>query len=304
MNYDILIIGAGPSGLTAGIYAVRAGYNVAIIEKQFAGGQIANTESVDNYPGLLSISGAELSFKMLEQAEKLGVKMIYDTVIKTHFSDEQKVVYTENSGEITAKAIILCTGASPRKLGVLGEEKFVGRGVSYCALCDGAFYKDKNVLVVGGGNTAIADCLYLTKFAKNVYLVHRRDSFRASKSDTQKMLASGVKVFYDSQVVEIIGDKKIEQVAVQNKNTKQITTLDIDGVFVAIGHLPTSEVIAPEVQRDEYGYILSDEDMKTNIAGVFVAGDVRRKKVRQVVTACSDGAIASEMASEYIKSKE
>lgn len=277
MNYDIIIIGGGPSGLTAGIYAVRAGYNVAIIEKQYAGGQIANTESVDNYPGLLGISGVDLSMKMLEQAESLGVKMIYDNVIQTRLTKENKVIITENSGELNAKAVILCCGATPRKLGAKGEQRFEGRGISYCALCDGAFYRDKIVMVVGGGNTAISDCLYLTKFAKKVYLVHRREQFRATKADVKKLLETGVQIIYNSIVKEVVGDKQIKQAMLENVKTGEMQALDIDGIFVAVGQIPTSDIIAPEVVRDEYGYILGDEDMKTNIKGVFVAGDVRKK---------------------------
>ena len=300
MNFDVVIIGGGPSGLTAGIYAVRAGLSVAIVEKQFAGGQIANTESVDNYPANLSISGVDLAMKMLEHAEVLGVQMIYDGVIETKLGDKQKVVITQNSGEILCKAVILCAGATPRKLGILQEEKFVGRGVSYCAVCDGAFYKNKKVVVVGGGNTAVSDCMYLTKFASEVNLVHRRDKLRASKAECDKLIGSGVKIHYNSVVADILGNDKIESVVLRNTLDNQETKLEVDGVFVAIGQIPSGNDIAKDVVRDEYGYIIAGEDMKTNIQGVFVAGDVRQKKIRQVITACSDGAIAAEMANEYI----
>ncbi len=300
MNFDVVIIGGGPSGLTAGIYAVRAGLSVAIVEKQFAGGQIANTESVDNYPANLSISGVDLAMKMLEHAEALGVQMIYDGVIETKLGDKQKVVITQNSGEILCKAVILCAGATPRKLGILQEEKFVGRGVSYCAVCDGAFYKNKKVVVVGGGNTAVSDCMYLTKFASEVNLVHRRDKLRASKAECDKLIGSGVKIHYNSVVADILGNDKIESVVLRNTLDNQETKLEVDGVFVAIGQIPSGNDIAKDVVRDEYGYIIAGEDMKTNIQGVFVAGDVRQKKIRQVITACSDGAIAAEMANEYI----
>lgn len=300
MNFDVVIIGGGPSGLTAGIYAVRAGLSVAIVEKQFAGGQIANTESVDNYPANLSISGVDLAMKMLEHAEALGVQMIYDGVIETKLGDKQKVVITQNSGEILCKAVILCAGATPRKLGILQEEKFVGRGVSYCAVCDGAFYKNKKVVVVGGGNTAVSDCMYLTKFASEVNLVHRRDKLRASKAECDKLIGSGVKIHYNSVVTDILGNDKIESVVLRNTLDNQETKLEVDGVFVAIGQIPSGNDIARDVVRDEYGYIIAGEDMKTNIQGVFVAGDVRQKKIRQVITACSDGAIAAEMANEYI----
>ncbi len=301
MDFDVLIIGGGPSGLTAGIYASRAGLNVAIVEKQFAGGQIANTESVDNYPALFNISGVDLSLKMLEHTEKLGVKMIYDTVIKTKLSDNEKVVVLQNQGEVTAKAVILCAGATPRKLGALNEDKFTGHGVSYCATCDGAFYKDKIVAVIGGGNTAVSDCLYLTKFAKQVHLIHRRDKLRASKLDTEKLINSGVNIHYNQVVTDIFGQNKVEGLKLKNVVDNLESELLIDGIFVAIGQIPSD--IAAEVNRDDYGYIKSDEDMKTNIEGVFVAGDVRVKKVRQVITAASDGAIAAEMANEYIITK-
>ncbi len=298
MNYDVLIIGGGPSGLTAGIYAVRAGLSVAIVEKQFAGGQIANTESVENYPALLNVSGFELATKMLEHAEKLGVKIIYDNVVNCKFDNNGKLVELESGNEINAKTVILCAGATPRKLGLQNEDKFVGRGISYCATCDGAFYKDKIVAVVGGGNTAVSDCLYLAKFAKQVHLIHRRDKLRASKADTEKLINSGVNIIYNSVVSEIVGDNKISHIKLQNVENKEINEMQVDGVFVAIGQIPSN--ICPQIARDEYGYILADEDMKTNIDGVFVAGDVRQKKVRQVVTAVSDGAIAAEMANEYI----
>ena len=298
MNYDVLIIGGGPSGLTAGIYAVRAGLSVAIVEKQFAGGQIANTESVENYPALLNVSGFELATKMLEHAEKLGVKIIYDNVVNCKFDNNGKLVELESGNEINAKTVILCAGATPRKLGLQNEDKFVGRGISYCATCDGAFYKDKIVAVVGGGNTAVSDCLYLAKFAKQVHLIHRRDKLRASKADTEKLINSGVNIIYNSVVSEIVGDNKISHIKLQNVENKEINEMQVDGVFVAIGQIPSN--IWPQIARDEYGYILADEDMKTNIDGVFVAGDVRQKKVRQVVTAVSDGAIAAEMANEYI----
>lgn len=304
MNIDIVIIGGGPSGLTAGIYAVRAGLSVVIIEKQFVGGQITNTESVDNYPALFNISGADLAFKMMEQAQTLGVQIVYDTVIETKLTGEEKVIVTENSGDYVCKAVILCAGATPRKLGLLNEQKFTGRGVSYCAVCDGAFYRNKNVVVVGGGNTAVGDCLFLTKFAKQVHLVHRRDKLRASKIEINKLINSGVIIHYNAVVEEIVGEDKVTGVLLKNTIDGSIEEILVDGVFVAIGQIPSGNEIAKEVNRDEYGYIISDEDMKTNIEGVFVAGDVRKKKIRQVITACSDGAIAAEMANEYLLSKE
>lgn len=300
MKFDVVIIGGGPAGLTAGIYAVRAGLSVAIVEKQFAGGQIANTESVDNYPAMMNISGVDLAMKMLEHCESLGVKMIYDNVIDTKLLEKEKFIITQ-SGEITAKAVILCAGASPRKLGLEKEEKFIGRGISYCAVCDGAFYRDKNVVVIGGGNTAVSDCLYLAKFAKEVHLVHRRDKLRASKADSDKLLQAGVIMHFNSTPESIIGEDKVNGIVIKNKLNDEREQIAVDGIFVAIGQIPNGAGIANEIARDDYGYIISSEEMKTNIDGVFVAGDVRQKKIRQVITACSDGAIAAEMANEYIQ---
>lgn len=300
MDYDIIIIGGGPSGLTAGIYATRAGMRTAIIEKQFAGGQITSSENVENYPAFDSISGADLAMRMLEQTEKLGVKMIYDNVVETELVGDTKYITTANNGKLSAKAVILCTGANARKLGLANEEKFVGRGVSYCALCDGAFYRNKTVVVVGGGNTAIGDALYLSKFAK-VYLVHRREGFRATKSELDKLNNSTVEVITDTIINDIVGEDKVNGVILENVKTGEQSSLTLDGVFVAIGQIPSVEGIASEVDRDKYGYIIGDEDMRTNVDGVFVAGDVRVKKVRQVVTAVSDGAIAGEMATLYIE---
>ena len=300
-KYDIIIIGAGPSGLTAGIYASRAGMSVAIIEMRFAGGQITSAENVENYPGFSEISGVDLSMKMQEQAEKCGAVMVYDTVTSTDVTGKEKLVTISSGDVLSARAIIICAGANARKIGISSEDKFIGRGVSYCALCDGAFYKDKKVIVIGGGNTAIGDALYITKFASKVTLVHRRDQFRATKTELDKLYASNIEVVTDSVVKEIFGDKKIESVGLENVKTGDVKRVDVDGVFVAIGQIPQGTEIALEVERNNLGYIIADEHMQTNVDGVFVAGDIREKKVRQVVTAVSDGAIASEMAVLYLQ---
>ena len=300
-KYDIIIIGAGPSGLTAGIYASRAGMSVAIIEMRFAGGQITSAENVENYPGFSEISGVDLSMKMQEQAEKCGAVMVYDTVTSTDVTGKEKLVTISSGDVLSARAIIICAGANARKIGISSEDKFIGRGVSYCALCDGAFYKDKKVIVIGGGNTAIGDALYITKFASKVTLVHRRDQFRATKTELDKLYASNIEVVTDSVVKEIFGDKKIESVDLENVKTGDVKRVDVDGVFVAIGQIPQGTEIALEVERNNLGYIIADEHMQTNVDGVFVAGDIREKKVRQVVTAVSDGAIASEMAVLYLQ---
>ncbi len=300
-KYDIIIIGAGPSGLTAGIYASRAGMSVAIIEMRFAGGQITSAENVENYPGFSEISGVDLSMKMQEQAEKCGAVMVYDTVTSTDVTGKEKLVTISSGDVLSARAIIICAGANARKIGISSEDKFIGRGVSYCALCDGAFYKDKKVIVIGGGNTAIGDALYITKFASKVTLVHRRDQFRATKTELDKLYASNIEVVTDNVVKEIFGDKKIESVDLENVKTGEVKRVDVDGVFVAIGQIPQGTEIALEVERNNLGYIIADEHMQTNVDGVFVAGDIREKKVRQVVTAVSDGAIASEMAVLYLQ---
>lgn len=301
MEYDILVVGAGPAGLSAGIYAARAGYKVGIIEKMYAGGQATLTYEIENYPGFENISGADLAMRMQAQAEKCGAEMIYDEVTQMQLTGENKVLTLAGAGEVGAKAVILCTGASPRKIGIAAEDKFIGRGVSYCATCDGAFYKNKTVMVIGGGNTAVEDALYLTKFASKVYIVHRRQEFRASKVLVERLNQSDVEKVLDCVVVDIKGDKKIESVEVENIVTNENHIINVDGIFVAIGQLPSNEVLSKDVARDEHGYVLTDEDMRTNLEGVFCAGDIRHKSVRQVVTACSDGAIAGEMAAIYLR---
>lgn len=300
-KYDIVVIGGGPSGLTAGIYASRAGMSVAIVEMKFAGGQITSAENVENYPGFPEISGVDLAMNMLEQAEKCGAVMIYDNVIATDIVGINKIITLESGDVINARAVIMCAGANARKIGIVSEDRYIGRGVSYCALCDGAFYKNKIVLVIGGGNTAIGDALYLTKFASSVSLVHRRDGFRATQIELEKLKSSSIKVITDSVVNEIFGDKTVESVDIKNVKTGEISRIKTDGIFVAIGQIPQGNEIALEVERDKNGYILTDEGMKTNIDGVFAAGDIRTKHVRQVVTAVSDGAIAADMAVLYMR---
>ena len=300
-KYDIVVIGGGPSGLTAGIYASRAGMSVAIIEMRFAGGQITSAENVENFPGFSEISGVDLAMNMLAQAEKCGAVMIYDNVIATDIVGKDKSITLESGDVINARAVIMCAGANARKIGIMSEERYIGRGVSYCALCDGAFYKNKKVLVIGGGNTAIGDALYLTKFARSVSLIHRRDEFRATKIELDKLNSSSIEVIIDSVVNEIFGEKTVESVDIKNVKTGEISRINTDGIFVAIGQIPQGKEIATEIIRDKSGYIIAGEDMTTNIDGVFVAGDIRVKHVRQVVTAVSDGAIAADMAVLYLQ---
>lgn len=298
-KYDVIVIGAGPGGLTAGLYASRANLSVLILDRGIYGGQMNNTAEVENYPGFKSILGPDLAEKMYQGAIQFGAEYAYGSVEKVEVNGDLKQVITD-SETYEAPVVIIATGSQYRKLGVEGEAEYAGRGVSYCAVCDGAFYKNKKVVVVGGGNTAVSDCMYLTKFASEVNLVHRRDKLRASKAECDKLIGSGVKIHYNSVVADILGNDKIESVVLRNTLDNQETKLEVDGVFVAIGQIPSGNDIAKDVVRDEYGYIIAGEDMKTNIQGVFVAGDVRQKKIRQVITACSDGAIAAEMANEYI----
>lgn len=304
MNFDVVIIGGGPSGLTAGIYAVRAGLSVAIVEKQFAGGQIANTESVDNYPANLSISGVDLAMKMLEHAEALGVQMIYDGVIETKLGDKQKVVITQNSGEISCKAVILCAGATPRKLGILQEEKFVGRGVSYCAVCDGAFFKDQPLAVIGGGDSAVEEGVYLAKLASNVNIIHRRDQLRAQKILQERAFANDkIDFTWDTVVTKINGDgQKVTSVSTHNKKTGEDGELKVNGVFIYVGVIPLSEPFKELGITDEQGWIKTDELMQTSLPGVYAIGDVRAKELRQITTAVGDGSIAGQQAFNYLES--
>lgn len=300
MMKDVIIIGAGPAGLTASIYARRAGLEVLVIEKNFPGGQMALTPDIANFPGFLSVSGFDLAMNMQKQAEELGVHFMYDAINEIESIGFDKKVHTLSNGTIAAKTIIIATGASPKPLGLGNESEFIGKGISYCATCDGNFYKDKVVCVVGGGNTAIEDAIYLTKFAKKVYLIHRRDEFRGARIMSQQLNNFGVELVLNSTVSEIIGDDRINAVKISNVLTGDVHMIETDGLFVAIGSSPSSQMFQKQLKCDDYGYIITDENCLTNVPGVWAVGDVRQKFLRQVVTACSDGAIASERANLYI----
>lgn len=288
--YDLLILGAGPSGLTAGIYGARAGLRTAIIEKTSFGGQLALTSEIENYPAFESISGFELAYKMQQQAEKLGVEFIYDEITGVKLNSEIKQVITEGA-RYEAKAVIISTGAKPRLLGLSSEQRLTGSGVSYCATCDGAFFKGKDVAVIGGGNTALEDAIYLSKFCNLVYLVHRRDKFRATKNEIDKLKdKQNVKSVLNSVVTDILGENKVEGIEVLSPDGKK--TIELSGVFVAIGREPNSKLFDGQVNLTKEGYVKVDEDFRTNVKGVYAAGDVVSKSLRQVVTACSDGATA------------
>ena len=292
--YDSIIIGGGPAGYTAALYAARAGLDTAVIERMSVGGQMTLTGDIENYPGFdEGIDGITLGMKMQSGAEKFGVQTVYDEVLSVDFRGEVKKVVTFG-GEYLARTVIIASGANPRELGLENEVSFTGKGVHYCAHCDGRFYKDKTVVVVGGGNSAAADALYLSRLVKKVYLVHRRDTLRATKIYHEPLLkADNIEFLWNSEVTELIGDKKLSAVKVNGE------ILDVDGVFISIGRRPATEFLKGILPIDEQGYIIAGEDTKTAIPGVFAAGDVRTKTLRQIVTAVSDGAVAASQAEEY-----
>lgn len=296
--YDLLILGAGPAGLTAGIYGARGGLKTVIIERKSFGGQAAITPEIENFPGYQNIDGFTLTFNMQDQAKKQGVEFVYDEVEDVILDGEIKVVKTKNSGEISAKTLIIACGAEAKKLGVDREIDLIGKGVSYCATCDGRFFKNRPVAVVGGGNTAVEDALYLSNFASEVYLIHRRDTLRASKVLGDKLASSKVKILWDSVVEKLDGDP-LEKILVKNVKTNENTSIDVNCLFVAVGQTPSSALFDGKVEM-ENGYILADENMATNVKGVFVAGDIRKTPLRQIITACADGAIAADSAIKYL----
>lgn len=291
--YDTIIIGAGPAGLTAGIYARRGGLTTVIIEKQSVGGQAQNAADIQNYPGIPSTSGFDLCYAMMNQCTTFGADFVFDTISQINLDGEVKKVTLSSGAEIEGKTVIIASGASARKLGVENENEFIGTGVSYCATCDGAFFKGKTVAVIGGGNTAAEDALYLEKLAKKVYLIHRRDALRADKILCDRLEKSGVSIIWDSVVESLSGEDKIAQVTLKNIKTDALTPLSVDGVFVAIGEIPNSQLFE-NVEKTPSGYIVTNDVMRTNIDGVYAVGDVREKSLRQVVTACADGAIAAD----------
>jgi len=300
--YDLLILGGGPGAMTAGIYAKRSGLNVAIIEKSVPGGAVATTYEVANYPGFVKISGADLANKMFEHTTSLGVEFIWEEVSKVIPEGDVKIVETYSGKTYKAKTIILAFGASVRKLGLDNERLFIGKGISYCATCDGAFFKDKVVAVFGGGNTALEDSYYLSNIAKKVYLIHRRDEFRGDDILVKQVKTKdNIELVLNSIVTKLTGDKILEEIEVTNKLTQETKNLKLDGLFVCIGRGPDTEMVAGDLKLSESGYIVTDECMRTNFDGVFAIGDIRQTPLRQIVTACSDGAIASTKAFEYIK---
>lgn len=300
MNYDLVIIGAGTAGLTASIYAACSGLKVLCIENQTCGGQIVNTYDIINYPGFKNISGLDFSQKLQSQAVGLGVDIKTEQISKMDLAQNNKTIITENCKYI-AKAIIIATGTRRRELGCKGEESFRGRGVTYCATCDGRFFKNKVVGIVGGGNTAVDDAIYLSNICEHVYVIHRRDEFRASGRSVELMKQKENITLKLNSIVDIIeGNNLMENVILSNTQTNEKTSLSLNGLFVAIGSIPNSKEFSKWVDLDKQGYIVASEDCKTKTSGVFVAGDVRTKKVRQLVTAASDGSVSALAAAEYI----
>lgn len=301
--YDMIIIGGGPAGYTAALYAARAGLDTLIIERMSPGGQMAITDIIDNYPGFdEGVDGFTLGMKMQAGAERFGAKTEYAEVTEVALREEPKRINT-TSGELLAKTVVIATGANPRELGIEGEQSLVGRGLHYCAHCDGRFYKDKTVAVVGGGNTAAQDALYLSHLAKKVYMIHRRDTLRATKIYHEPLMkAENVEFIWDSAVRDYIMDGRIKGAVIENLKSSEKTELFFDGIFVSIGRKPATELFS-EIDKDDGGYIVAGEDTKTNIDGVFAVGDVRTKALRQVVTAVGDGAVAAHFAEEYISLK-
>lgn len=307
--YDVVIIGAGPAGLSAGLYAARGKMSTLIIEKEKPGGQIVTTDEVANYPGSVEhATGPSLTIRMVEQCEEFGVERIKDGVVSLELEGKIKKIHTEKGETIEAKSIIIATGASPRKIGCPGEKELTGKGVSYCATCDADFFTDLEVFCIGGGDTAVEEAMYLSKFARKVTLVHRRNEFRAAKSIIEKA-AKNEKIEYlmEHEVVELGGDGLLEYMKVKNTVTGEITQIDASeedgtfGVFCFVGYLPQTAIFKDLITMDETGYIITDENMLTNIPGVFAAGDVRQKLLRQVVTATADGAIAAVVAEKYVE---
>lgn len=303
MIYDVIIIGAGPAGLTAAIYAQRANLNSLVMEKEYmSGGQVVNTYEVDNYPGLPGIGGFELGMKLHEHAEKMGASFV--NIEARHIGLEEngkiKVIYTEGE-EYRARTVILAMGAAHRKLGVPGEKELTGMGVSYCATCDGAFFKNRRVAVVGGGDVAAEDALFLARGCEKVYLIHRRNEMRAAAVLQQKLKeCKNVEFIWNTTVKRIVGEDHVECLELTNTVTGEDILLEADGVFLAVGTVPNSQIITKMLQTDEDGYICADEMCQTSVPGIFVAGDLRKKQLRQIVTAVADGANAVVSAQNYI----
>ena len=299
-KYDVIIVGGGPGGYAAALYCVRAGLSTLIFERMVPGGQLATTSWIENYPGFEpGIDGFELSDKMKSGAERFGAKSEFGEVLSMDLNAAPKKL-TTSVGELLADNVILAMGANPRELGIPSEAKLRGRGVSYCATCDGMFYRGKTVVVAGGGNSAAEDALTLSKLCKKVYIVHRRDALRATQSYMAPLQqAENIEILYNRQIADILGESAVTGVSLKNSETGEAEEVACDGVFVAIGRIPNSELVQGQIDLDASGYVIAGEDTRTNIPGVFAVGDLRTKPLRQVITAAADGAVASKFAEEH-----
>lgn len=302
--YDVAIIGGGPGGYSAALYCARSGYSVLVLEKLSPGGQMATTGMVDNYPGFDDgVDGFELGEKMKNGADRFGVDSAFEEVISTDLTAQPKRIET-TGGTVHAKTVILATGAYPREAGLPEEVTLRGRGVAYCATCDGMMYKNKTVVVLGGGNSAVADALYLSKICSKVYLIHRRDELRASKVYMDALNQSGIEFVWNSRAVRILHEKKVTGIAVEDVKTGAKREIACDGIFVAIGRIPDTQLFKGQVDMDQTGYLIADETTRTNLPGVYAVGDLRVKPLRQIVTAASDGAVASHFIEEFLMSQK
>jgi len=303
-KFDVIIIGAGPAGYTAGIYSSRARHDTLILSGILPGGQLVNTTDVENYPGFENgIMGPDLMINFRKQTERMGTTIVDDEVTKVDFKQKPFKVNTA-SKEYEAKAVIVCTGANPRKLGLEGETTFGGKGVSYCATCDGPFFRNQELVVAGGGDSAVEEATFLTKFASTVHLVHRRDELRASKVMQERAIADKkIKFHWNKKVEEIIGNEKVQKVILEDTKTNEKMTLEVGGVFVAIGHEPNTKLFVDQIELDKQGYVILKENTKTSVEGVFAAGDVHDHRYRQAITASGFGCMAAIDVDKYLSEK-
>jgi len=300
--YDVIIIGGGPAGLTAGLYNARARLKVALFERLAPGGQVLTTDWVENYPGFPDgVSGFDLMDRMKSQAEKFGLEIRNDEINRVEVSESKKVAYT-HAEALETKTVILACGATWKKLGIEGEDRLMGKGISFCATCDGPFYRDQEVAVIGGGDTAVEEAIFLTRFVSRVHLVHRRDQLRATKLIQERAMAQEKIMFvWDTVPIRVLGENGVEGIALKNVKTGEISQKDVKGVFVFIGTIPNTELVKGQVKLDNNGFIITDDNMQTSVPGVFAAGDIRSKLFRQISTAVGEGATASYAAEKYIE---